>query len=64
MTSMICAPAVENMYECTGRNAFSSSHGITSRPIESAPMHIAPTSSQRYFAESRLIPGELARYSL
>ena len=58
---MICAPAVANMYAWTGRKASGSSHGITSRPIESPAMHIAPFSSHSHFAAARLIPGGLSR---
>ena len=58
---MICAPAVANMYAWTGRNASGSSQGMTSRPIESPAMHIAPASSQSHFADGRLIPGGFCR---
>ena len=54
---MICAPAVANMYACTGRKTSGSSEGITSSPIESAPMHIAPASSHSHLAAGRPIPG-------
>ena len=60
-TSMICAPAVANMYACTGRKTSSSSDGSTSSPIVSAPMHIAPASSHSHFAAARPIPGVLMR---
>ena len=44
---MIGAPAVANMYECTGRNFSGSGFGTTSRLRESEPMAIAPVSSQQ-----------------
>src|SRR4051812_42891339 len=60
-TSMIWAPAVVNMYACTGKKTSSCSEGSTSSAMVSAPMHIAPASSHSHFAESREMPGVFTR---
>src|SRR5213076_2709409 len=39
-TSMICAPAVANMYACTCRKASGSSHGITSSRADGGEGHL------------------------
>ena len=54
---MIGAPAVANMYECTGRNFSGSGFGTTSRLRESEPMAIAPASSSSHLAASSPMPG-------